>query len=117
MDGRDPLFYRCDDLETYTKEIDTNKLSLLLVNKSDLLPDHVRQKWSDYFNKKGIAHMFFSAKIEQETINLEEEEAAKAGEDAEIAEVEGTKKEEVTKKVEFAEAETEEVKMPDIDVD
>lgn len=64
VDGRDPLFYRCQDLETYTKEIDSNKMNMLLVNKSDLLPDDVRSKWSTYFNSRGIDHIFFSAKIE-----------------------------------------------------
>ena len=69
VDGRDPLFYRCEDLETYTKSINSDKINMLLINKSDLLPDYVREKWSKYFNERNINHMFFSAKIEQETIN------------------------------------------------
>ncbi|ONK67285.1 uncharacterized protein A4U43_C06F18550 [Asparagus officinalis] len=38
VDARDPLFYRCPDLEAYAREIDEHKKTLLLVNKADLLP-------------------------------------------------------------------------------
>ncbi|ONK70407.1 uncharacterized protein A4U43_C05F33390 [Asparagus officinalis] len=38
VDARDPLFYRCPDLEAYAQEIDEQKKTLLLVNKADLLP-------------------------------------------------------------------------------
>ena len=37
VDGRDPLFFRSEDLEEYVKEVNPNKKSLLLVNKSDLV--------------------------------------------------------------------------------
>ncbi|XP_020265046.1 uncharacterized protein LOC109840715 [Asparagus officinalis] len=42
VDARDPLFYRCPDLEAYAQEIDEQKKTLLLVNKADLLPFTVR---------------------------------------------------------------------------
>ncbi|EPS69322.1 hypothetical protein M569_05444, partial [Genlisea aurea] len=42
VDARDPLFYRCPDLEAYAREIDEHKRTLLLVNKADLLPLFVR---------------------------------------------------------------------------
>ncbi|MCI13927.1 large subunit GTPase 1, partial [Trifolium medium] len=41
VDSRDPLFYRCPDLEAYAKEVDVHKRTLLLVNKADLLPASV----------------------------------------------------------------------------
>jgi large subunit GTPase 1 len=42
VDARDPLFYRCPDLEAYAQEIDEHKKIMLLVNKADLLPTDVR---------------------------------------------------------------------------
>ncbi|XP_022890701.1 GTPase LSG1-2-like [Olea europaea var. sylvestris] len=62
VDARNPLFYRCPDLEVYAKEIDEHRRTLLLVNKADLLPFSIREKWSDYFRKHGILFLFWSAK-------------------------------------------------------
>ena len=42
VDGRDPLFFRCLDLEQYVKEVDPIKENILLINKADLLNDAVR---------------------------------------------------------------------------
>lgn len=38
VDGRDPLFFRSEDLADYVKELNPSKKSLLLINKSDLVP-------------------------------------------------------------------------------
>lgn len=62
VDARDPLFYRCPDLEAYAQEIDEHKRTLLLVNKADLLPFDVRQSWANYFQHHGILYVFWSAK-------------------------------------------------------
>ncbi|KAF2290124.1 hypothetical protein GH714_002806 [Hevea brasiliensis] len=62
VDARDPLFYRCPDLEVYAREVDKHKRTLLLVNKADLLPYSVRQKWAEYFCHCDILFMFWSAK-------------------------------------------------------
>ncbi|XP_009407721.2 GTPase LSG1-2 [Musa acuminata AAA Group] len=62
VDARDPLFYRCPDLEEYAREIDEHKRTLLLVNKADLLPIAIRRKWAEYFNHHGILFVFWSAK-------------------------------------------------------
>ncbi|KAG8371106.1 hypothetical protein BUALT_Bualt13G0052300 [Buddleja alternifolia] len=62
VDARDPLFYRCPDLEAYAREIDEHKKTLLLVNKADLLPPSVRDKWAKYFHQNGILFVFWSAK-------------------------------------------------------
>ncbi|GJS62412.1 GTPase LSG1-2 [Tanacetum coccineum] len=62
VDARDPLFYRCPDLEAYAREIDEHKRTLLLINKADLLPYSVRQKWAKYFRLHGILYLFWSAK-------------------------------------------------------
>ncbi|XP_010941628.1 GTPase LSG1-1 isoform X1 [Elaeis guineensis] len=62
VDARDPLFYRCPDLEEYAREIDEHKRTLLLVNKADLLPIAIRQKWAEYFCQHNILFLFWSAK-------------------------------------------------------
>uniref|UniRef100_A0A0D9VWW5 CP-type G domain-containing protein n=1 Tax=Leersia perrieri TaxID=77586 RepID=A0A0D9VWW5_9ORYZ len=62
VDARDPLFYRCPDLEVYAQEIDEHKRTLLLVNKADLLPLNVRQRWAEYFKQHDILYLFWSAK-------------------------------------------------------
>jgi large subunit GTPase 1 len=62
VDARNPLFYRCCDLEAYVQEIDIHKRTMLLVNKADLLPVHIRQKWAKYFHSQGILYLFWSAK-------------------------------------------------------
>ncbi|KRW99507.1 P-loop containing nucleoside triphosphate hydrolase [Pseudocohnilembus persalinus] len=69
VDGRDPLFYRCEDLESYVKESGSFKQNFLVINKSDLLSKEVRKSWNKYFIENGVDHMFFSAKQEQEKIN------------------------------------------------
>ncbi|XP_021279099.1 GTPase LSG1-2-like [Herrania umbratica] len=62
VDARDPLFYRCPDLEAYAREIDEHKRTLLLVNKADLLPVSVREKWAKFFCSHKILFLFWSAK-------------------------------------------------------
>ncbi|XP_078177866.1 GTPase LSG1-2-like [Carex rostrata] len=62
VDARDPLFYRCPDLEEYAQEIDEHKRTLLLVNKADLLPFNIRKKWAEYFDQHDILFLFWSAK-------------------------------------------------------
>ncbi|XP_047322209.1 GTPase LSG1-2-like [Impatiens glandulifera] len=78
VDARDPLFYRCPDLEVYAREVDKHKRTLLLVNKADLLPVSVREKWAQYFRHNGILFVFWSAKaastaLEGKTLDLPEE--------------------------------------------
>lgn len=62
VDARNPLFYRCPDLEAYAREIDEHKKTLLLVNKADLLPIELREKWAKFFHDNGILYLFWSAK-------------------------------------------------------
>lgn len=84
MDGRNPMFYRCPDLEVYVKDLNPLKENILLINKSDLLSDDVRNCWTKFLNTHGINHIFFSAKKEQEKIDtdkIDEEEAQKQEEE------------------------------------
>ncbi|XP_057480874.1 GTPase LSG1-2-like [Actinidia eriantha] len=68
VDARDPLFYRCPDLEAYAREIDEHKRTLLLINKADLLPFSVRDKWAKYFRLHGILFVFWSAKAASDAL-------------------------------------------------
>uniref|UniRef100_A0A2C9K526 Large subunit GTPase 1 homolog n=1 Tax=Biomphalaria glabrata TaxID=6526 RepID=A0A2C9K526_BIOGL len=66
VDARNPLLFRCEDLDRYVKEVDSKKTVLLLINKADFLNETQRNQWVDYFNKEGITAVFFSAKVEKE---------------------------------------------------
>ena len=61
VDGRNPLYYRCPDLEKYIKEVDKNKEIILIINKADLMNDDIRKNWADYFKTHNIKYIFFSA--------------------------------------------------------
>lgn len=37
VDARNPMLFRCTDLEKYVKEVSKKKKNLLLINKADLL--------------------------------------------------------------------------------
>jgi hypothetical protein len=42
VDARNPLLFRCEDLEVYVKEVNPNKVNAILVNKADLLSQKQR---------------------------------------------------------------------------
>lgn len=67
LDARDPLTYYSQDLEIYCREVHPEKKSFLLLNKSDLLPRALRLAWADYFDARGLAFAFWSAKSASET--------------------------------------------------
>lgn len=75
LDARNPLFFRSIDLEAYVKEIHPSKEVLLLLNKSDLVPRHVRQQWFSYFRQRGVMCLFFSAleELKRQGVALPEE--------------------------------------------
>lgn len=73
VDCRDPLFYRCEDLEMYVKEVSQSKTNFLVLNKADLLPEDVRVLLSQSLVSRGLAHVFFSAKAEQEKLDIDAE--------------------------------------------
>ncbi|KAK4983510.1 hypothetical protein LTR66_005122 [Elasticomyces elasticus] len=66
VDARNPLMFRCEDLERYVKEVDPKKRNLLLVNKADMMTLEQRQAWANYFVEKGINFRFFSAELARE---------------------------------------------------
>ena len=75
VDGRNPLYYRCPDLEKYIKEVDPNKQSVLIVNKADLMNKEIRKNWADYFKTNNIKYIFFSAITELEKIEKGESDS------------------------------------------
>ncbi|XP_013192787.2 large subunit GTPase 1 homolog [Amyelois transitella] len=59
LDARNPLLFRCEDLEKYA--IEQKCKFILLLNKADLTTEYVRKCWAEYFNKQNIPIIFFSA--------------------------------------------------------
>lgn len=55
------MLFRCEDLETYIKEVNENKISVILINKSDLLSQKQRIAWIRYFEKINAKVVFWSA--------------------------------------------------------
>ncbi|KAK3788028.1 hypothetical protein RRG08_051102 [Elysia crispata] len=68
VDARNPLLFRCEDLETYVRQVDPRKSVMLLINKADFLTKHQRQLWVDYFDKINLRVVFFSALVEKENM-------------------------------------------------
>ncbi|XP_033108740.1 large subunit GTPase 1 homolog [Anneissia japonica] len=68
VDARNPLMFRCPDLEKYVKEVNPLKENIILVNKADLLSKVQRQKWKKYCTDHGIQVAFWSAKAETDRI-------------------------------------------------
>jgi len=68
VDARNPMLFFCPDLEVYVKEVDPNKICVILMNKSDLLTAEQRHHWARYFTSKGLRVLFWSAKAETEKI-------------------------------------------------
>uniref|UniRef100_A0A1I8P9X9 Large subunit GTPase 1 homolog n=1 Tax=Stomoxys calcitrans TaxID=35570 RepID=A0A1I8P9X9_STOCA len=71
VDARNPLLFRSEDLEKYVKEINPQKMNMILVNKSDLLTDQQRKYWAEYFDEQGIRTAFFSASLATEELKEE----------------------------------------------
>ncbi|XP_022794124.1 large subunit GTPase 1 homolog isoform X2 [Stylophora pistillata] len=89
VDARNPLLFRCEDLENYVKEVYPKKCNLLLVNKADLLSPEQRYSWSRYFRNVGLPVAFWSAQQENERLSVlnaaseEEEEEENSEQDEE----------------------------------
>lgn len=74
LDARNPLLFRCEDLEKYVKEVDEEKINMLLLNKADLLTAEQRKIWKRYFDEVGITSVFYSAKPADQPSAVENEE-------------------------------------------
>lgn len=92
VDARNPLLFRCPDLELYVKEVSEHKVNMLLVNKADLLTREQRRAWARHFEKEGLRAVFWSALAEGN--RLDAEEKGMEVEDAECEESDPEKEEE-----------------------
>ncbi|XP_029651704.1 large subunit GTPase 1 homolog [Octopus sinensis] len=61
VDARNPLLFRCQDVEKYVHEIDSTKVNVILINKADFLTEKQRQYWAKYFSAEGVRVAFWSA--------------------------------------------------------
>ncbi|XP_059955303.1 large subunit GTPase 1 homolog [Mesoplodon densirostris] len=61
VDARNPLLFRCEDLECYVKTIDDNKENVILINKADLMTTEQRSAWAEFFEKENVKVIFWSA--------------------------------------------------------
>ncbi|XP_074524336.1 large subunit GTPase 1 homolog [Halichoeres trimaculatus] len=72
VDARNPLLFRCPDMELYVKEVSEHKVNMLLVNKADLLTREQRRAWARHFQKEGLKTVFWSALAEGNRLDAEE---------------------------------------------
>nr|XP_033815276.1 large subunit GTPase 1 homolog [Geotrypetes seraphini] len=74
VDARNPLLFRCQDLERYVKEVGQDKENIILVNKADLLTEEQRRAWAKFFEAEGIKVVFWSALLESQRLGAETKE-------------------------------------------
>ncbi|XP_043482157.1 large subunit GTPase 1 homolog [Leptopilina heterotoma] len=84
VDARNPLLFRCEDLEKYVHEVDAEKKNIILINKADFLTEEQRQIWADYFFQCGIQVAFFSATLAAEKLSIKEEEEEEEEDDEDL---------------------------------
>ncbi|XP_076228352.1 WD repeat domain 33 isoform X2 [Nomia melanderi] len=72
VDARNPLLFRCEDLESYVKEVDPKKMNIILVNKADFLTEEQRKEWAKYFSDINVRIAFFSATLAAEKQKVHE---------------------------------------------
>ncbi|NXI78840.1 LSG1 GTPase, partial [Rhipidura dahli] len=79
VDARNPLLFRCQDLESYVKEVSNDKENMILINKADLLNEEQRAAWAQFFEKEGVKVVFWSALAECERLSGESKELGAEG--------------------------------------
>ncbi|NWZ14274.1 LSG1 GTPase, partial [Agelaius phoeniceus] len=79
VDARNPLLFRCQDLESYVKEVSKDKENMILINKADLLSEEQRAAWAQFFEKEGVKVVFWSALAECERLCGESKELGSDG--------------------------------------
>uniref|UniRef100_H2LU66 Large subunit GTPase 1 homolog n=1 Tax=Oryzias latipes TaxID=8090 RepID=H2LU66_ORYLA len=94
VDARNPLLFRCADLESYVKEVSPDKVNMLLVNKADLLTREQRKVWARFFEKEGLRAVFWSALAEGNRLDAEEKVMSNKGASGENVENQDSKEEE-----------------------
>ncbi|TFK00923.1 UDP-GlcNAc:betaGal beta-1,3-N-acetylglucosaminyltransferase 9 [Platysternon megacephalum] len=71
VDARNPLLFRCQDLERYVKEMSSDKENIVLLNKADLLSREQRVAWAQFFEREGVKVVFWSALAEGMRLSAE----------------------------------------------
>ncbi len=71
VDARNPLLFRCEDLENYVLEVDANKTNVILINKADYLTENQRLEWLNYFESVNVKVIFWSAKMANDAEKLD----------------------------------------------
>jgi len=79
VDARQPLLYRCPDLEAYAREINPLKQTMMLVNKADFLSTRQRLEWGRFLRSKKVRFAFFSAHAELKKLEDEARHASRVG--------------------------------------
>ncbi|XP_071450969.1 large subunit GTPase 1 homolog [Hetaerina americana] len=81
VDARNPLLFRCEDLENYVEEVASQqgqgKKNFILLNKADFLTEKQRELWAEFFDKRKIQMAFFSAikpDLDEASVKEEDEE-------------------------------------------
>lgn len=97
VDARNPLLFRCEDLERYVKEVNPNKMNMILINKADFLTESQRTAWAEYFTKSNIKVAFFSATLAAQKEKIDEiSEEDNEDDDSESEEEEEESSEDIT---------------------
>ncbi|OAD52903.1 Large subunit GTPase 1 like protein [Eufriesea mexicana] len=94
VDARNPLLFRCEDLEAYVKELDPRKMNMILVNKADFLTEQQRQAWAKYFTDINLRVAFFSATLAAEKQKIKDIIKEEVSENEQNSEVDGDEKDE-----------------------
>ncbi|XP_036613015.1 large subunit GTPase 1 homolog [Trichosurus vulpecula] len=74
VDARNPLLFRCEDLECYVKEISREKENVILINKADLLTEEQRGAWARFFEQEHVKVIFWSALAEGDRLSARSKE-------------------------------------------
>ncbi|KAK7889348.1 hypothetical protein WMY93_024908 [Mugilogobius chulae] len=81
VDARNPLLFRCPDLESYVKEISKDKVNMLLINKADLLTRKQRSTWARSQKRLNEAEVSSAEEEEENDVTVDEEDWQTCSED------------------------------------
>lgn len=89
VDARDPLAYRCTEVEQFVRSADPNKKIVLLLNKVDLVPREVVEKWLKYFRAE-LPTVAFKCSTQKQAQNLSQRRPIPGGKGAKKRNSQGT---------------------------
>ncbi|MEW5304726.1 MAG: hypothetical protein WDW36_007318 [Sanguina aurantia] len=77
LDARDPLACRAPDVERYIRSTNPNKKIILLLNKMDLVPREVGERWLKYFREE-LPTVAFKCSTQAQSTNISQRRMPKA---------------------------------------